>query len=146
MTEADVLMDKRDRFAVNLRRARQDAGISQEELAERCELHRTEVSLLERGGREPRLGTMIKLATALGTNAEALWGSAGTRKRASTKSTNRASRRSLGQNEPAEATRQQFFDDVVGRAEEAVDIAEETLRVVDDFDRLFERDLLDSLP
>jgi transcriptional regulator with XRE-family HTH domain len=72
MTEADVLMDKRDRFAVNLRRARQAAGISQEELAERCEVHRTEISLLERGGREPRLGTMIKLATALGTDAEAL--------------------------------------------------------------------------
>lgn len=65
-------MDKRDRFAVNLRRARETAGISQEELAERCELHRTEVSLLERGGREPRLGTMVKLATALGTTAEAL--------------------------------------------------------------------------
>lgn len=65
-------MDKRDRFAANLRRARKAAGISQEELAERCELHRTEVSLLERGGREPRLGTMIKLATALGADAEAL--------------------------------------------------------------------------
>lgn len=65
-------MDKRDRFAANLRRARKAAGISQEELAERCELHRTEVSLLERGGREPRLGTLIKLATALGTTAEAL--------------------------------------------------------------------------
>ena len=65
-------MDKRDRFAVNLRHARKAAGISQEELAERCELHRTEVSLLERGGREPRLGTLIKLATALGTTAEAL--------------------------------------------------------------------------
>jgi transcriptional regulator with XRE-family HTH domain len=65
-------MDKRDRFAVNLRRAREVAGISQEELAERCELHRTEVSLLERGGREPRLGTMVKLAIALGTTPEAL--------------------------------------------------------------------------
>jgi transcriptional regulator with XRE-family HTH domain len=65
-------MDKRDRFAVNLRRARKAAGISQEELAERCELHRTEVSLLERGGREPRLGTMVKLATALGTTPEEL--------------------------------------------------------------------------
>jgi transcriptional regulator with XRE-family HTH domain len=65
-------MDHRDRFSVNLRRARQDAGISQEELAERCEIHRTEVSLLERGGREPRLGTMVKLATALGTTPEAL--------------------------------------------------------------------------
>ena len=65
-------MDKRDRFAVNLRRARQAAGISQEELADRCELHRTEVSLLERGGREPRLGTMVKLANALGTTPEEL--------------------------------------------------------------------------
>lgn len=65
-------MDKRDRFAVNLRRARETAGISQEELAERCEIHRTEVSLLERGGREPRLGTLVKLATALGTTPEAL--------------------------------------------------------------------------
>ena len=65
-------MNHRDRFSVNLRRARQAAGISQEELAERCEIHRTEVSLLERGGREPRLGTMVKLATALGTTPEAL--------------------------------------------------------------------------
>jgi transcriptional regulator with XRE-family HTH domain len=65
-------MERRERFAVNLRRARQQAGISQEELAARCELHRTEVSLLERGGREPRLGTMVKLATALGTTPEAL--------------------------------------------------------------------------
>jgi transcriptional regulator with XRE-family HTH domain len=65
-------MDKRDRFAVNLRRAREAASISQEELAQRCEIHRTEVSLLERGGREPRLGTMVKLAVALGTTPEAL--------------------------------------------------------------------------
>jgi len=65
-------MNHRDRFSANLRRARQDAGISQEELAKRCEIHRTEVSLLERGGREPRLGTMVKLATALGTTPEAL--------------------------------------------------------------------------
>jgi transcriptional regulator with XRE-family HTH domain len=65
-------MNHRDRFSANLRRARQAAGISQEELAARCEIHRTEVSLLERGGREPRLGTMVKLATALGTTPEAL--------------------------------------------------------------------------
>lgn len=65
-------MDKRDRFAVNLRRAREAASISQEELAARTELHRTEISLLERGGREPRLGTMVKLATALGTTPETL--------------------------------------------------------------------------
>lgn len=65
-------MEMRKRFAANLRRARKDAGISQEELASRCELHRTEVSLLERGGREPRLGTLMKLSAALGTTPEAL--------------------------------------------------------------------------
>lgn len=65
-------MDKRDRFAANLRHARKTAGVSQEDLAEACEIHRTEVSLLERGGREPRLGTLVKLAVALGTTPEAL--------------------------------------------------------------------------
>ena len=54
-------MEPRDRFAVNLRKARQSKQISQEELGFRCELHRTEISLLERGGREPRLGTIVKL-------------------------------------------------------------------------------------
>jgi transcriptional regulator with XRE-family HTH domain len=60
-------VEPRDRFAVNLRQARLKKGISQEELGFRCELHRTEISLLERGGREPRLGTIVKLAGALGT-------------------------------------------------------------------------------
>ncbi|HWW66525.1 MAG TPA: helix-turn-helix transcriptional regulator [Solirubrobacterales bacterium] len=60
-------MEPRERFAVNLRRARRRQGISQEELGFRCELHRTEISLLERGGREPRLGTIVKLAGALDT-------------------------------------------------------------------------------
>ncbi|MEX0972057.1 MAG: helix-turn-helix transcriptional regulator [Solirubrobacterales bacterium] len=55
----------RDRFAVNLYEARFAAGLSQLQLAERCGMHRTEVSLLERGGREPRLGTIIRLAGAL---------------------------------------------------------------------------------
>jgi len=62
----------RDRFAVNLRRARLKKGISQEELGFRCDLHRTEVSLLERGGREPRLGTIVKLAGALDTTPQRL--------------------------------------------------------------------------
>jgi transcriptional regulator with XRE-family HTH domain len=56
-----------ERFAANLRQARTKAGISQEELGYRCELHRTEISLLERAGREPRLATIVKLAGALET-------------------------------------------------------------------------------
>jgi transcriptional regulator with XRE-family HTH domain len=35
-------------------------------------LHRTEISLLERAGREPRLATLLKLAAALDTSLEAL--------------------------------------------------------------------------
>lgn len=65
-------MTPQERFAVNLRRARAKAGISQEELGYVCDLHRTEVSLLERAGREPRLATIIKLASALNTTPGAL--------------------------------------------------------------------------
>lgn len=60
-------MKPQERFALNLRQARIKVGISQEELGYRCELHRTEISLLERAGREPRLGTLVKLAGALET-------------------------------------------------------------------------------
>jgi transcriptional regulator with XRE-family HTH domain len=65
-------MKPRDRFAINLRKARQLKEISQEELGFMCDLHRTEISLLERGGREPRLGTIVKLASALETTPEEL--------------------------------------------------------------------------
>jgi len=65
-------MEPRDRFAINLRQARQRKKISQEELGFRCDLHRTEISLLERGGREPRLGTIVKLASALDCTPEEL--------------------------------------------------------------------------
>ncbi len=65
-------MKPRERFAINLRKARQKKGISQEELGFRCDLHRTEISLLERGGREPRLGTIVKLASSLETTPEDL--------------------------------------------------------------------------
>ena len=58
-------MSPQERFAANLRRARTSFGISQEELGDRCDLHRTEISLLERAGREPRLGTIVKLAGSL---------------------------------------------------------------------------------
>lgn len=58
-------MEPRQQFAQNLREQRQRLALSQEALAAVCGLHRTEVSLLERGGREPRLSTIVKLARAL---------------------------------------------------------------------------------
>lgn len=54
------------RFSQNLRRLRADAGYSQEEVAFRAALHRTQISLLEGGQRMPRVLTLIKLAGALG--------------------------------------------------------------------------------
>jgi transcriptional regulator with XRE-family HTH domain len=53
------------RFAENLRRARLARGMSQQALATACRLHLTEVSLLERAGREPRLSTITRLAHGL---------------------------------------------------------------------------------
>jgi transcriptional regulator with XRE-family HTH domain len=65
-------VDLRERFGANLRRARKRRGWSQEELGERCELHRTEVSLLERGKRRPRLETLVKLAGGLDVTLDRL--------------------------------------------------------------------------
>jgi transcriptional regulator with XRE-family HTH domain len=54
-----------DRFGENLARHRKRAGISQEELGYRASLHRTEVGLIERSERVPRIDTLLKLAGAL---------------------------------------------------------------------------------
>lgn len=54
------------RFGENLRRVRRQANLSQEELGRRASLHRTEVGLLERGARVPRIDTLMKLIAALG--------------------------------------------------------------------------------
>jgi transcriptional regulator with XRE-family HTH domain len=56
----------RKQFAENLRTAREKSGLSQEALAEACDLHRTEISLLERCKRSPRLETLVILARGLG--------------------------------------------------------------------------------
>jgi transcriptional regulator with XRE-family HTH domain len=58
--------DVRQHFAANLKARRLDAGLSQLVLAEVCGLHRTEISLLERGLRSPRLETVVILARGLG--------------------------------------------------------------------------------
>jgi DNA-binding XRE family transcriptional regulator len=61
-----------EQFAANLRRHRAAARLSQEQLAERSGLHPTEISRLERAVREPRLGTIARLAKGLGVGAEQL--------------------------------------------------------------------------
>jgi transcriptional regulator with XRE-family HTH domain len=65
-------MEVAERFGENLRRLRKRSGISQEALGLRCSLHRTEIGLLERGARVPRIDTLIKIASGLGIRPDAL--------------------------------------------------------------------------
>jgi transcriptional regulator with XRE-family HTH domain len=58
-------MNLAERFGENLKRARKRGGYSQEGLAVRASLHRTEVGLLERGERMARIDTALKLAGAV---------------------------------------------------------------------------------
>lgn len=63
-------MEVARRFGENLCRLRKEAGISQEQLGFRCSLHRTEIGLLERGARVPRVDTLIKIASVLGVRID----------------------------------------------------------------------------
>jgi transcriptional regulator with XRE-family HTH domain len=64
--------DMSGRFAANLRRLREVAGLSQEETAFRAGIHRTQISLLERGDRMPRVSTLVRLAGSLGVSPDDL--------------------------------------------------------------------------
>lgn len=48
---------------------RHEAGLSQEELADRAGLHRTYISQLERGLKSPTVAALSRIAKALGTKA-----------------------------------------------------------------------------
>jgi transcriptional regulator with XRE-family HTH domain len=56
----------------NVRCIRKSLKISQEELARRCDFHRTYVCKLERGVKNVRLATLSKIAQGLGTTVSEL--------------------------------------------------------------------------
>jgi transcriptional regulator with XRE-family HTH domain len=58
-------MDVRRRVGLNVKHLRQDLGISQEELAFDCGLHRTYISGVERGVRNPTVKVLERIAKAL---------------------------------------------------------------------------------
>ncbi len=60
------------RFGEVLREFRHAAGLSQEALAERCGLHSTYISLLERGLNSPSLDAISALADGLGVRPHEL--------------------------------------------------------------------------
>jgi transcriptional regulator with XRE-family HTH domain len=61
-----------DQFGRNLAYCRRRAKLSQEALAVRASVHRTEVDHLERGERVCRIDTLVKLAGALGISPQEL--------------------------------------------------------------------------
>lgn len=65
-------VDVRQRLASNLRRLRSEKGWSQEEFADRAEIHRTYVSDIERARRNPTITVVEKLAAPLNVSASEL--------------------------------------------------------------------------
>lgn len=59
-------------LAENIKTFRKEKGFSQEELAERCNLHRTYIGSVERHERNVTLSTLEILAAALGVTVPVL--------------------------------------------------------------------------
>lgn len=66
-------LDIRIRFGRAIRRLREEQGINQEEAAERCRLHRTYYSGLERGVRNVSLVNIERVAKGLKTSLPELF-------------------------------------------------------------------------
>lgn len=67
-------IDIRIRFGRAIRRIREEQGINQEEAAERCRLHRTYYSGVERGIRNVSLVNVEKIARGLRTSLPDIFG------------------------------------------------------------------------
>ena len=53
------------RFGTRVRLLRQERGLSQEELAERVDVHRTFIGMIERGEKNATLVTIVKISGGL---------------------------------------------------------------------------------
>ncbi len=65
-------MDKKKFFGVILRRLRNQAGISQEELGARVEVSRSHIGRFETGEKTPNLRMLFRLADALDVKASVI--------------------------------------------------------------------------
>ncbi len=68
-------LDVKRLFGAEVKRRRTGLGMSQEQLAERADLHRTYVSDVEGGKRNPSLASIGRLAKALGTSLATVFSS-----------------------------------------------------------------------
>ena len=71
-----MIHSARQLFSENVRKARLALNLSQEDLAERADLHRNYIGGVERGERNISLDNMERLAKALGTTIGTLLGEA----------------------------------------------------------------------
>jgi transcriptional regulator with XRE-family HTH domain len=55
-------------FGKRLREVRREHGMSQDQLADQAGMHATTISRMERGLREPRVTTVLRLADGLGVH------------------------------------------------------------------------------
>jgi transcriptional regulator with XRE-family HTH domain len=60
------MMSESDAFGLRMRELRSECGVSQDDLARRTGIHPTAIGRLEHGKREPRLGTILRIARGLG--------------------------------------------------------------------------------
>jgi transcriptional regulator with XRE-family HTH domain len=74
-------MDVRRRVGLNVKKFREARGLSQEAFALECEIHRTYVSGVERGIRNPTVVVLEKIAKTLGVPTARLLDEIETRKR-----------------------------------------------------------------
>ena len=68
-------MDVKRLLGKNVQRLRLARGLSQEDLADEAEVHRTYVSQVERGLRNPTITIIAKLAKGLGVTIQDLFAS-----------------------------------------------------------------------
>jgi transcriptional regulator with XRE-family HTH domain len=61
-------------FGEELKKARKESGLTQEELAARAGLHYTYISLLETNKKSPTLDSLFRICKALGISAASLIG------------------------------------------------------------------------
>ncbi|WP_413165136.1 helix-turn-helix domain-containing protein [Capilliphycus salinus ALCB114379] len=62
----------RKKLGNNIRKLRIQQGLSQEQLAEKADLHRTYIGAIERGERNVSLDNIVAIAHALGVSASQL--------------------------------------------------------------------------
>jgi transcriptional regulator with XRE-family HTH domain len=65
-------MDVRERIGLNVQRLRRAKGLTQEELADRAEMHQTYLSGVENGARNPSVLVLARIAKALSVDIEEL--------------------------------------------------------------------------